>query len=114
MHFFITNLHTNEVHKLDAMTSRVGRGKGCDIYVEEKYVSRNHATFCNQGDCIVVADNNSANGTFVNGEKVTGKVVLKPHDKIRMGKTIFEFSIAQLEETADKFRKNLKNFFNRP
>jgi pSer/pThr/pTyr-binding forkhead associated (FHA) protein len=113
MAYLITNLHTNEVFRLDNMTSRIGRGQGCDIHVEEKYISRNHATLCNEGDCVVIADNNSANGTYVNGEKVVGKVKLNPHDKIRLGKTIFEFSVTQFEVTADKFRKNLVNFFQR-
>lgn len=113
MAFVITNLHTHEVFKLDGMTNRIGRGQGCDIHVEEKYISRNHATLRNEGDCIVICDNNSANGTYVNGEKVISPITLKPHDKIRFGKTIFEFSVSQLEATAEKFKKNIKNMFSR-
>ena len=49
----------------------VGRETGNDICYENSYVSRKHATFLIQEGRITVRDENSTNGTYVNGFAVT-------------------------------------------
>ena len=59
-----------------------------NIVINDSKVSRMHMQLVqnDNGVCSVV-DLNSANGTFVNGQKITGEVRLNPHDVIRIGNT---------------------------
>lgn len=54
---------------------------------QDNAVSREHGTIT-KGDTIglfTLTDNNSLNGTYLNGQKVTGSVTLKPGDEITLG-----------------------------
>lgn len=67
----------------------IGRGKENGLVLEDNAVSRHHARIVEEPDGHVLIDNNSANGTWVNGQRVT-EMRLKPGDQIRVGKTLFE------------------------
>jgi HD-GYP domain-containing protein (c-di-GMP phosphodiesterase class II) len=71
-------------------TVTFGRLKNCDVQVDDESVSRRHCTLHAREDRIVVADLQSANGTFVNDKRVA-TAELKPLDKMRIGSTVFEF-----------------------
>lgn len=66
----------------------IGRSSENNIVINDAKVSRTHLQLVqnDNGVCSVV-DLNSANGTFVNGQKITGEVHLQPHDVIRIGNT---------------------------
>lgn len=66
----------------------IGRSSENNIVINDAKVSRTHLQLVqnDNGVCSVV-DLNSANGTFVNGQKITGEVHLQPHDIIRIGDT---------------------------
>jgi len=51
----------------------IGRNPGNDILIENVGVSRRHAVIKWTGDNAVVEDLGSANGTFVNGQKITSR-----------------------------------------
>lgn len=51
----------------------IGRNPGNDILIENVGVSRRHAVIKWTGDHAVVEDLGSANGTFVNGQKITSR-----------------------------------------
>ena len=62
----------------------IGLDPGCDLCLPDMMVSRRHAHLSVRGggDCWI-ADEGSSNGTYVNGEKLTGKErLLKDGDKI--------------------------------
>ncbi len=61
----------------------LGRGKDCDITIPGTHLSRNHAEIVVQGDKLLVRDMNSANGTYVNDEKID-EALVGPGDTIRM------------------------------
>jgi HD-GYP domain-containing protein (c-di-GMP phosphodiesterase class II) len=71
-------------------TVSLGRLKGCDVVVDDEAASRRHCTITGREDVCVVADLQSANGTFVN-EKRIATVELQQSDKIRIGSTVIEF-----------------------
>lgn len=48
-----------------------------------------HATLTKQGSTMTLTDNNSTNGTKVNGNKVTGPVTLQQNDTVTMGSTTY-------------------------
>ena len=68
----------------------VGRRPSCDVCVGwDAKVSRVHAALERHSDAWVVLDDGlSHNGTFVNGERVTGRRRLADSDAIRVGDTV--------------------------
>jgi hypothetical protein len=63
----------------------VGRHRSCDIQVDGPEVSRQHARITWSGTGYVIEDLDSANGTFVNGERIGGPHALKDGDLLRLG-----------------------------
>lgn len=80
--------------KLEKDEIFIGRGKDCDVVLTDKKVSRKNALITRSGNVITVKDLESANGTYVNGKKIT-EVVLSGGDKIRIGEAEFEFRADQ-------------------
>lgn len=74
-----------------------GRGSEADTRFADDGLSRLHATVYRDGDRVWIVDENSSNGTFVNGEKVTGGgTPLRNGDAIRIGhRTILKVKIAE-------------------
>ena len=63
-------------------TVTVGRSPERDLTIESTGVSRNHATLAVTHECLTVTDNDSANGTTVNGVAVQETVTLRHGDQI--------------------------------
>lgn len=61
----------------------LGRGKACDITVPGTHLSRHHAELQVQGDQLRVKDLQSANGTFLNEERINEAVAV-PGDILRV------------------------------
>lgn len=72
---------------------RIGRGAQNEIRILDTEVSRRHATLTPQGDRFVLQDDNSSNGSFVNGQAVRSQV-LRNGDQVQIGRTIFLFQSA--------------------
>jgi len=64
----------------------IGRIQDNDIVVNDVSVSYHHLQLVqnDNGNCSVV-DLGSTNGTFVNGQRITGEVYLKPNDVVQIG-----------------------------
>ena len=76
-----------KVYDLDQPVIKIGRVKEMDIVIDNASVSRNQAEIVRQADGgYVVRDLGSSNGTFVNGDKLSGDRVLQAGDEIAMGK----------------------------
>ncbi|MBB3048300.1 pSer/pThr/pTyr-binding forkhead associated (FHA) protein [Litorivivens lipolytica] len=67
----------------------VGRERQCNLVLTEPHVSRKHATFLVKEDKLYLQDTGSANGTFVNGQRIT-VTVLKPGDLVRFDSMDYE------------------------
>jgi HD-GYP domain-containing protein (c-di-GMP phosphodiesterase class II) len=80
-------------------TIALGRLKGCDVVVDDEAASRRHCTITAREEVCVVADLQSANGTFVN-EKRIATVELRPGDKLRIGSTVIELVEATTQAAA--------------
>jgi len=70
-------------------TIALGRLKGCDVVVDDEAASRRHCTITARENLCVVADLQSANGTFVNERRIA-TVELAKGDKLRIGSTVLE------------------------
>ena len=68
----------------------VGRDPKCNIVIENKMVSRHHATIQKIKDDFYIKDEDSTNGTFVNGIRLEKDKFMKinPGDKISIGTEI--------------------------
>jgi pSer/pThr/pTyr-binding forkhead associated (FHA) protein len=85
--------HGQAIVPLAAGRMTVGRGAGCDVCLAwDDDVSRVHAELDRIGGVWTVSDDGlSRNGTFVNGERVSGRRRLRDGDSVRFGKTGVRF-----------------------
>lgn len=72
------------VYRFDHDELIVGRLSYCDIVVDQRNVSRQHARLMRSAGEYFVEDLNSTNGTFLNGKRVRARTRLKDQDLIRV------------------------------
>jgi serine phosphatase RsbU (regulator of sigma subunit) len=72
-------------------TVLLGRGPLADLELKDPAASRRHAQVSWSEERCFVADLQSGNGTFVNGERVRDPVQISEGDEIRIGSTALEF-----------------------
>ena len=65
--------------------SYLGRSGECRVRLEEGLVSRRHARLDVEVDAVYIEDLGSVNGTYVNGELLTGRRRLGPGDVVGIG-----------------------------
>jgi len=97
-----------KMHRLPDGTSTLGRSRKCTVVLEEEGVSRIHARVEVDGDETRISDNESTNGTFVNGQKLAdGKEpVLRDGDRIMLGGSmVLRFSLQ--DELDEAFQQQL-------
>jgi pSer/pThr/pTyr-binding forkhead associated (FHA) protein len=75
-----------------------GRGSECAIRLKDSAASRKHATVYVDGRTLYVRDEGSANGTFVNEERIESPTPLSSGDQIRLGNTIFTVAAVDVED----------------
>jgi len=76
----------------------IGRSRENDVVIEALSVSRNHARIRREDDGYTLTDLQSANGTYLNGQKIS-TAQLRSGDKIAIGKSTLQFSERALSET---------------
>jgi hypothetical protein len=62
----------------------IGRGSECDIVLSDRKVSRRHARLIRSGTDTHLEDLGSKNGTWVNGNPVEGRLVLRDGDVVQI------------------------------
>jgi hypothetical protein len=78
--------HTGGRFLIDADLATAGRHPRTDIFLDDVTVSRHHARFTREADQFLVSDENSLNGTYVNGELIEGPTALRRGDEVQIGK----------------------------
>lgn len=90
-----------EVQRLGPGVTHVGRSQESELWLPDDGVSRRHARFvpdANGG--FILEDLQSANGTFVQGERITRRL-LQDGDLVQVGPTaVFRYSIADEDQEA--------------
>lgn len=76
------------VFPLEGDQLTIGRDSSNQVAINDPEVSRKHARLTFQGGKFVLEDLGSTNGTFVNGQRLAGPVVLKPGDVVSLGEQI--------------------------
>jgi ABC-type multidrug transport system ATPase subunit/pSer/pThr/pTyr-binding forkhead associated (FHA) protein len=82
----------------------LGRDPACDVALEGSLVSWRHARVERTADGHAVVDLNSTNGTFVNGQRVSGRQALKPNDVIHVGPFKFVYTAAGFSQSSSAGR----------
>jgi pSer/pThr/pTyr-binding forkhead associated (FHA) protein len=92
--------------RLHSEETIIGRRQDCDLRIKSAEVSRRHCLLSFHDGCLRVEDLDSVNGTFVNGTRVTGKLVVRPGDRLEIGRIRFivEYEMSQdiLDRLADE------------
>jgi hypothetical protein len=74
-------------YPITAAVTVLGRGTEADVIVDDAGVSRRHAEVHAEGDRLTVVDLGSTNGTYVDGEKISGSAHLVDGSRIRVGRS---------------------------
>lgn len=78
----------------------IGRHNEAEVWIGDDGVSRRHARLVRQGEAYVIEDLGSANGTYVQGERVERRV-LRDGDQVQLGPTaIFRYSVTDNDQRA--------------
>ena len=83
---------------LTASIFTVGRSSRCDLFIDQEAVSRRHAKIVRGGERHSLIDLRSSNGTRVNDERITERV-LADGDRIQVGQTLLVFLSGENVET---------------
>ncbi len=75
----------------------VGRGDHADVRLRDRTVSRRHAAVRQEGLTLVVDDLSSANGTYVNGERVRDATRVESGDVIAFGSVTLRVGLERRE-----------------
>jgi pSer/pThr/pTyr-binding forkhead associated (FHA) protein len=67
-----------------------GRGADCTVPLADEYVSTKHARLLFHDGQWYVEDLGSTNGTYLGNERLTRSVPVRPRNRVRLGKTVFE------------------------
>lgn len=78
----------NQVYELNKGIVTIGRDITNDIVINDPEVSRHHCRLTQGGGGYTLEDLGSTNGTFVNGQRLTGARPLSHGDMLGMGETV--------------------------
>jgi NADH dehydrogenase len=97
-----------ELELAEELTS-LGRGPENNVVIPDGRVSRRHALIQREGGRYLIDDLDSLNGTWVNGERISGRRELKSGDTLHIGHTQFTF-----QTVADASVTGMLRSFDRP
>ena len=86
----------------------VGRNASCQLSLDDPLVSRRHAVFNVRADTVTVEDLGSRNGVSLNGERIAGRVLMRPGDKVQIGSQEMVLVAAGAEAVRASTRNPLK------
>ncbi len=86
-----------KVFRLREGRNTMGRHPKTDICLQQRAVSAEHAYIIREDKQVVLVDNKSTNGTFLNGTKVIKEKALKSGDQIKVGTCVFRYADNQLD-----------------
>jgi len=73
---------------LDINELIIGREQTADITISDPEISRRHARLFFQNGGYIIEDLGSTNGTFVNGQKISGPYLLRPGEVVNFGEHV--------------------------
>jgi FtsP/CotA-like multicopper oxidase with cupredoxin domain len=92
----ISGPKAGDVREIDA---EIVIGRQGDLVVDDEQASRRHAAVRPIAQGVEVEDLGSANGTFVDGERIAGKLTLARNATLRIGNTEFAIEVSLPQKT---------------
>ncbi len=83
---------TGQTFPLPNASFRIGRARDNTMRVLDKRVSRYHCQLTFADNAFIISDQDSTNGTYVNGVAIKQPTRLSQNDKIRIGNFTFMFT----------------------
>ena len=77
-----------QVFELARDFATIGRDARCEVMLADTAASRQHCQIRRDPSGWIVQDLGSTNGTFVNGQRISGAQLVRPGDTIGVGKTL--------------------------
>jgi len=68
----------------------LGRAAGCQVTIDDTFVSQLHARLFRRDSQYFVEDLGSTNGTYLNRKKVAAPIAIRKGDRLQVGKTVLE------------------------
>ena len=102
-------IHEGDVKRRIPVNSNpfhVGRNPQCDLVLPSRNVSKSHAHLISAGEILAVRDLRSTNGTYVNGNRITGDTLLNEADFLQFGDTEFRVSRETPQNTEQTLEKS--------
>lgn len=99
----LDNAYLKVVNRLDSLnfkmqehyivrgTLTLGRSSKSDIVIKDKFVSKNHLKIFERNNSYYIEDNNSANGTYLNGNRVDSNEIIQLQNGDRIGVGFIQF-----------------------
>jgi tetratricopeptide (TPR) repeat protein len=100
-------------YPLNRKATLVGRSRRCHVQLEDSLVSVKHLTVSVANNACVVDDLGSSNGTFVNGERLSGVRILNDGDEIMLGKTLLRFAARRTDAVEPSVKAPRMTFFKK-
>jgi predicted component of type VI protein secretion system len=94
--------------RLRSAKTIVGRKQGCGVRIPSPEVSRQHCVLrLERPGYLTIEDLNSANGTYLNGQEVVRRQVVRPGDRLQVGPVTFVAEYEMTQEVIDYIRDYL-------
>jgi ABC-type multidrug transport system ATPase subunit len=71
----------------------IGRDETCEIHLDGLLISNRHARLSHTTAGVLIEDLNSTNGTYINGQRISGKKVLAPEEVVQIGPFLLQINV---------------------
>src|SRR6516225_12409621 len=88
---FVKGVNQGTTLTLEGDKFVLGRNADCQVVLNVPAVSREHAVIRKVQGKYYIEDMKSRNGTFVNNQEVTGRILLKDNDRIKICDNLLAF-----------------------
>jgi len=90
-----------EKYNLSKQEIIIGRDANADVVINIAEVSRRHSRMRLEPSGFMIEDLGSTNGTFVNGQRLTGPHMLRPGERIQLGEAVaLTYQVASFDMNA--------------
>jgi predicted component of type VI protein secretion system len=87
--------------------STLGRAVGCTVRIPSSEVSRLHCRLRIEDGLVIVEDLESVNGTFINGQRIHDREIVRPGDRLSLGSVTFVVEYRPTEEALRRLSGDL-------